>query len=130
MESLRFAGLGEVLGKASLLAAFGVFATFKAMVVQSRLMSWEPALGIESHIELAAQVAALLFVVLLLSLTLLRFKPTETAEGLEPRVSALIGTFLSISLAALPMADLAPVLRGIAIWLVLAGWLLSVYVLV
>jgi protein-S-isoprenylcysteine O-methyltransferase Ste14 len=126
-ESLAIAG--EVLGKASLLAAFGVFATFKALGVKSRLMSWEPGQGIESYIELAAQVAALIFVVLLLSLTLVRFKPKETAEGLESRISALIGTFLSLSLVALPMADLGPVLRVIAICLVLAGWLLSVYVL-
>jgi protein-S-isoprenylcysteine O-methyltransferase Ste14 len=128
-ESLRIASAGEVLGKASMLAAFGVFATFKAMAVKSRLMSWEPGHGIENHIELAAQVASLVFLVLLLSLTLLRFKPKETAEGLEPRVSALIGTFLSLSLMALPMPDFGPVLRVTAIGLVLAGWLLSVYVL-
>ena len=75
-------------------------------------MSWEPSQGIENHIELAAQIAALVFVVLLLSLTLLRFKPKETAEGSEPRVSALVGTFLSLSLVALPMPDLGPVLTS------------------
>ena len=74
-KSLRNAGVGEVLGKASLLAIFGVFATFKTMAVSSRLMSWEPSQGIENHIELAAQVAALVFVILLLSLTLLRLSP-------------------------------------------------------
>jgi protein-S-isoprenylcysteine O-methyltransferase Ste14 len=126
---LRIASAGEVLGKASLLAAFGVFATIKAMAVRSQLMSWDPGQGFESHIDLAAQSAAFVFLVLLLSLTLLRFKPRDTAEGLEPRVSALIGTFLSLSLVALPMPDLGPVLRVIAIWLVLAGWLLSAYVL-
>jgi len=128
-KSLRNASVGEVLGKASLLAIFGVFATFKTTAVSSRLMSWEPSQGIENHIELAAQVAALVFVVLLLGLTLVRFKPKETAEGSEPRVSALVGTFLSLSLVALPMPDLGPVLRILAICLVLAGWLLSIYVL-
>jgi protein-S-isoprenylcysteine O-methyltransferase Ste14 len=128
-ESLRNASVGELLGKASLLVIFGVFATFKTMAVRSRLMSWEPSQGIENHIELAAQVAALVFVVVLLSLTLLRFKPKETAEGSEPRASALIGTFLSLSLVALPMPDLGPVLRVLAICLVLSGWLLSIYVL-
>jgi protein-S-isoprenylcysteine O-methyltransferase Ste14 len=131
MKSLRNADVGEVLGKASLLAIFGVFATFKTIAVGSRLMSWEPSQGIENHIELAAQVAALVFVVLLLGLTSLRFKPkeTETAEGSKPRVCALVGTFLSLSLVALPMPDLGPVLRILAICLVLAGWLLSIYVL-
>jgi len=128
-ESLRIASAREVLGKASLLAAIGVFATLKAMEVKSELMSWEPGHGIESHVEFAARVAGLGFVVLLLSLTLLRFKPKETAEGSEPRICALIGSFLSLSLVALPMPDLGPVLRVIAICLVLAGWLLSIYVL-
>jgi len=126
---LRNASAGEILGKASLLAAFGAFATFNAIRVQSRLISWEPGQSIESHVELAAHVAALVFVVLLLNLTLLRFKPKETAEGTEPRICALIGTFLSLSLVVLPMPDLGPVLRVIAICLVLAGWLLSIYVL-
>ena len=104
--------MGEVLGKASLFAAFGVFATFKAIAVKSQFMSWEPAQGIESHIELAAQIASLVFLVLLLSLTLLRFKPKETAKGSAPRISALIGTFISLSLVALPMQDLGPVVRA------------------
>ena len=85
--------MGEVLGKASLLAIFGVFATFKTMAVRSRLMSWEPSQGIENHIELAAQVAALVFLVLLLGLTLLRFKPKETAEGSEPGSPLWSGRF-------------------------------------
>src|SRR5262245_54465084 len=126
---LRIASAGEVIGKASLLTAFGVLATFKAIALKSQLISWQPAQAIDSHIELAAQVAALVFLVLVLSLTLLRFKPKETAEGSEPRVSALIGTFLSLLLVALPMQNLGPVLRGIGIGLVLSGWLLSIYVL-
>jgi len=128
-ESLRNASVGEALGKASVLAAFGAFATFKAIAIKSQFMSFEPAQGIENHIELAAQIASFVFLVLLLSLTLLRFKPKQTAEGSEPRISALVGTFLSLSLVVLPMPDLGPVLRVLAICLVLAGWLLSVYVL-
>jgi hypothetical protein len=111
-ESLRNTSVGEVLGKASLLAVFGVFATFKAIAVKSQFMSLEPTQGIESHIELAAQIASLVFLVLLLSLTLLRFKPGETAKGSEPRISALIGTFLSFSLVALPKPDLGPRLES------------------
>jgi hypothetical protein len=60
-ESLRNTSVGEVLGKASLLAVFGVFATFKAIAVKSQFMSLEPTQGIESHIELAAQIASLVF---------------------------------------------------------------------
>jgi protein-S-isoprenylcysteine O-methyltransferase Ste14 len=128
-ELSRNASAGEVLGKAILLAVFGVFAALKALAIKSQLGSWEPGQVVEKYIELAAQFASLAFLVLLLSLTLLRFRPQGTAGGWEPRVSALMGTFLSLSLVALPMADLGPVLRVVAIALVLAGWLSSIYVL-
>jgi len=117
------------LGKACLLVIFGAFATLKAMAIKSQFESWELGQSLEKHIELAAQIAALVFLALLLGLTLLRFRPKQTAEGWEPRVSAWIGTFLAVSLVALPMADLGPVLRVVAIGLVLAGSLLSIYVL-
>jgi protein-S-isoprenylcysteine O-methyltransferase Ste14 len=129
MQLSRIASAGEVIGKAILVAVFGVFAALKALAIKSQLDSWEPGRVVEKYIELAAQFASLAFLVLLLSLTLLRFRPHGTAGGWEPRVSALVGTFLSLSLVALPMADLGPVLRVVAIALVLAGWLSSIYVL-
>jgi protein-S-isoprenylcysteine O-methyltransferase Ste14 len=129
MELSRFPSAGEFLGKASLLAVFGAFAALKAMVIRSQLVSWELGQSIEKYVELAAQGAALVFLILLLGLILVRFRPTKTAEGWEPRASALIGTFLSLALVGLPMANFAPALRIFAIWLVLAGSLLSIYVL-
>jgi protein-S-isoprenylcysteine O-methyltransferase Ste14 len=129
MEFPRAAIVAEVLGKASLLVVFSLLATFKAMAIRSQLSSWELGQSVDKHVTLAAQIAALAFLILLLGLILVRFRPKDTAEGWEPRVSALIGTFLSLALVALPIADFGPALRVVAIWLVLAGWLLSIYVL-
>src|ERR1700746_3010730 len=119
MEPSRLATAAEFSSKAFLLVIFAVLATFKAMVVKSQLVSWEPGQGIEKHVELAAQAAALAFLILLVSLILLRFRPKATAKGWEPRVSALIGTFLPLALVALPMADLEPASRILGIWLIL-----------
>jgi protein-S-isoprenylcysteine O-methyltransferase Ste14 len=120
---------GEFLGKAAVLAVFGTLATLKGLAIKSQLASLGPDGDAERYVDLAADVAAFAFLVLLLGLSLLRFKPKGTAEGWEPRVSALIGAFLSLSLVALPLADLGSVMRVIAIILVLAGWILSTSVL-
>jgi len=125
----RLPSAGELLGKASVLAAFGATATVKALAIKSQLGSWEQGQNIEKYVELAAQIESLLFLVLLLNLTLLRFRPKQTAAGWEPRLSALIGTCLSFLLVASPPADVGPVFRIIAITLVLVGGLLSIYVL-
>jgi protein-S-isoprenylcysteine O-methyltransferase Ste14 len=129
MQLSRLGAAGEFFGKAVLLAVFGMFAAIKTMAIKSQLESWGPDNGVDRYIGLAAQVAALAFLVLLLGLTLLRYKPRETAEGWEPRLSALVGTFLALSLVALPLADIGPAMRVVAIVLILAGWLLSTYVL-
>lgn len=129
---MRLSGLGaagELFGKAALLAVFGMFAAIKTMVIKSQLELWGPDKGVDRYIDLAAQVAGLAFLVLLLGLTLLRYKPREAAQGWEPRFSALVGTFLALSLVALPLADIGPAMRVVAIALILAGWVLSTYVL-
>jgi protein-S-isoprenylcysteine O-methyltransferase Ste14 len=129
MRTLRGGALEEFLGKAGLIAVFGVFAASKLVAVASSWASWEHTADLDRHLNLAAQLAGLAFILLLLGTTLLRFRPSRTAEGWEPRISALIGTFLTLSLAVLPPADLGPAWRIAAILLVLLGTLLSIYVL-
>src|SRR5262245_16676901 len=123
------ASAGEFFGKACILVTFGTFATLKGMTIKSLLVSWQVGQGVEKHVELAAQIAAFAFLVLLLHLTLLRLRPKETAEGWEPRISALVGTFLPSLLTALPLADVGAVFRVVAILVIISGSLLSIYVL-
>jgi len=129
MQILHGDTLREFLGKAGLIAVFGVFAASKLMAVASSWVSWEPTADLDRHLDLAVQLVGLAFIFLLLGTTLLRFRPSRTAEGWEPRISALIGTFLALSLAVLPPADLGSAWRIAAILLVLLGTLLSIYVL-
>ena len=99
------------------------------MAIKNLLGSWEQIPDTKNYLDLAAHLAAFAFVILVLGTTLLRFRPTQTAEWLEPKFSALIGTFLSLSLVALPPADLGSVWRVISVVLVLGGWVSSIYVL-
>src|SRR5207302_7646186 len=107
MQARRLGGVGEFLGKAFVLALFGAFATFKAIGIKSQIETWSPERSnIEHYVDLASHVAALAFLVLLLILTILRLGPKAVAQGWEPKTSALIGTFLSLALIALPLSDI------------------------
>src|SRR5258708_4470752 len=55
---------------------------------------------------LAASLANVMFVSLVASTTLTRLAPTRKAKGIEPRISALLGSFLTIALVFVPRAEL------------------------
>ena len=129
MQLPRLGAAREFFGKACILVVFSLFAILKARAIISQLESWDPSRGTQQYIDIASHLATFIFLVLVLTLTLLRYKPKETAQGWEPRVSALLGTFLSLSLVALPIMDLGPTIRIVAIAFVLIGTLLSIYAL-
>src|SRR5262245_24138712 len=91
---------GEFLGRAGILAIFGFFATLKAMSIGALVASWPQGAGADKYLDLAAHGAGLAFLLLVLATTLVRFKPQATAQGWESRLSALLGTFLTLSLLA------------------------------
>jgi protein-S-isoprenylcysteine O-methyltransferase Ste14 len=62
-------------------------------------------------------------------LAVVRLKPIRNAEGIEPRLSALAGTFLSVALVALPLTDIGTGLSVTSLILVATGWVLSIWVL-
>jgi len=135
MKSKRFGAwlrggiLGEFVGKAALLTVFGALTALKVIAVRSELISWEQPANIEKYLAMGAHFAQLAFLFLVLGTTLSRLKPQRTAGGWEPRVSALVGTFLSMSLAAFPPADLGIFWRTTSILLVVIGWGLSIWAL-
>jgi protein-S-isoprenylcysteine O-methyltransferase Ste14 len=61
--------------------------------------------------------------------TVTRLRPIRKAAGLQPRVSALLGTFLATTLALLPPAQLAPIWLAISSILVIIGTSLAFAVL-
>lgn len=127
-QLLRLFTSGEFLGKAALLTVFTVLAFMKAFSTKVHLDSLARTDRAENYIDLAADVASLGFLVLLLVLTLTRFRPRQTAEGWEPRVSALLGSFLSFSLVALPPAEFGPAWRVACVVLIALGSALSICV--
>jgi protein-S-isoprenylcysteine O-methyltransferase Ste14 len=80
-------------------------------------------------LNIAARASSALFVGLAAATTLTRLPPVRRATGLEPRVAALLGTFLLTALALLPKKELPPIALGFSCALVIVGMLTSFVVL-
>jgi protein-S-isoprenylcysteine O-methyltransferase Ste14 len=77
----------------------------------------------------AASIANVMFLSLVASTALTRLAPILKAKGIEPRISALLGSFLCVALAFLPKADLGSALSALSTALILIGASLSFVVL-
>lgn len=119
--------LEDIFGKALMLAIFAFVAVQNALGLVSKL----PAEQISPFLALSAlsQLFSLLFVGLVLWLTLSRLPPRQTASGIEPRVSAIAGTFLLFFLVYLPAGSAGFGVILLATVMILVGTLLSIYCL-
>jgi protein-S-isoprenylcysteine O-methyltransferase Ste14 len=71
----------------------------------------------------------LLFLVLIVAVTLTRSRPTKKAPGLQPRLTALAGTFLLLGLVLFPRNEATMAMNLLSAGLIVSGNLLAVYVL-
>jgi protein-S-isoprenylcysteine O-methyltransferase Ste14 len=80
-------------------------------------------------LAVAARTSNALFLALVAATVLTRLRPVAKARGLQPRASALLGTFLCTTLAFLPPADLHGVWTTLSTVLVITGASLAFFVL-
>lgn len=80
-------------------------------------------------LQIAARASNALFLGLMAATTVTRLRPLRKAAGIEPRLSALLGTFLLNSFAVLPRAELPPIAVAISSVLVIVGLSASFMVL-
>ncbi|MDX8548453.1 isoprenylcysteine carboxylmethyltransferase family protein [Mesorhizobium sp. VK25A] len=77
-------------------------------------------------VDVGANIAALGFMVLVVLTTVARLPPVKTAQGIEPRISALIGCFATITLVAFPRPQVAQQLELIADLVTIVGFALCI----
>ena len=111
--------------RAAIVIVFTSFAFFGIAGIPRHL----PVDSVHRVLMLAASVANVMFVSLVAATALTRLAPIRKARGIEPRLSALAGSFLCMSLVFLPKADLGPILSITSTVLILAGASLSFAVL-
>jgi len=88
-----------------------------------------PLDSIHKLLMLAASIANVSFLSLVAATTITRLVPIQKSKGIEPRLSALLGTFLLTTVALLPKAELGPVWSVVSTTLILTGTSLSFVVL-
>jgi protein-S-isoprenylcysteine O-methyltransferase Ste14 len=108
-----------------------IVAVFTAMAVLNLASIYQlaPIDGPEKLLMIAARLANCMFLMLIAATALTRLSPVLKAKGIEPRISALLGTFLCMALVLLPKADLGPVLSIASTMLIVTGAVLSFIVL-
>jgi protein-S-isoprenylcysteine O-methyltransferase Ste14 len=79
--------------------------------------------------DILARSTVLLYFVLAALLVLVRSRPLGKAHGLQPRLSALAGSFLLLSVVLFPRPDLSIGLNLLSASLIVLGHLLAVYAL-
>lgn len=80
-------------------------------------------------LNIAARASSALFVALAAATTLTRLPPIRKAAGIEPRIAALLGTFLLTALAMLPRKEISAIALAISCAFVVVGMLSSFIVL-
>lgn len=105
-----------------------VFAAF-AIIGVARIPHLLPLDSFHKMLVVAASIANIMFVSLVVATTITRLTPIQKTKGIEPRLSAVLGTFLSTALALLPKAELSPVWSIVSTALILVGISLSFVVL-
>src|SRR6266446_3758135 len=112
-------------------ARAAIFAVFTALAVLNLAGAYHmtPLDSPEKLLAVAARLANFMFLILIAATALTRLSPVLKAKGIEPRVSALLGTFLCAGLALLPKTELGPVLSITSTLLIIAGAVSSFIVL-
>jgi protein-S-isoprenylcysteine O-methyltransferase Ste14 len=72
-------------------------------------------------IHIAMRLSAIAFLLTLAAATMLRTRPSGKASGFEPRISALVGTFMMYSIVLFPRHELSLPLEMISTILTLIG---------
>jgi protein-S-isoprenylcysteine O-methyltransferase Ste14 len=111
--------------RAAIVIIYGGFALIGAASVPRLL----PLDSVHKLLPIAASIANVLFLGLVALTTITRLVPIQKSKGIEVRISALLGTFLSIVLAFLPKAELGPIWSALSTTLILLGASLSFAVL-
>ena len=79
------------------------------------------------HFVFASRLSGLIFLALVVFLTVVRYAPRNVSSGIEPRLTAIAGTFCLMLLAVLPTGTPGLGLRAFAAFLMVVGTVLSIW---
>lgn len=117
--------LEDSLGKLAMLLVFGYLAykqTLSVAVIIARradVPMWQ--------LTVISMIVSTIFLFLILYFTMTRLPLKNAASGVEPRITAISGTFAMMLLVVLPAGMISAELRLVSTVLIIVGTILSVY---
>ena len=130
MTVFRWPEAGDFLGRVGIASYFSAAATLKVLGIFETLRNWNTHPGESRMLSLLSDMATLIFLGLVIAVAAFRLRPSKSASGIEPRLTALAGTFLLVFLTLLPPSQSPPTIATIlGLCFAIAGSLLSAYVL-
>lgn len=122
---------GDLLGRIGIVGFFTFAVVMKLNAVRGAWAMMSASRADFEVLRLVSDAANLVFLVLIVMTTVFRLKPLKSQDGLEPRITALAGTFAMILLTLMPPAlPVPPAVVAIAIVLLLIGFSLSAFVMI
>lgn len=119
--------LEDGLGKLAMLVVFGYLAYKQTLSIAGIILHradvpmWQ--------LTVLSLVFSTIFLFLILYFTVTRLPPKNSASGLEPRVTAIVGTFVMMLLIVLPAGEISAAMQMLSTVLIIVGTVLSVYCL-
>jgi protein-S-isoprenylcysteine O-methyltransferase Ste14 len=119
----------EWLSRVTVVLVFSLLVFVSVVGALQVALDWEHRPLDRTLLHIAARASNALFLALVAAAAVTRLRPLRKAAGMEPRLSALLGTFLLMSLTLLPRAELPPIALAISSVLVIVGMTTSFIVL-
>ncbi|HEU4660138.1 MAG TPA: isoprenylcysteine carboxylmethyltransferase family protein [Pseudolabrys sp.] len=117
----------DIFGKSVLIGIFSLLAFLQINAITEMLHAPD---GIERFgTTVIAKAFTLIFLLMTVFLTIKRLPPKSTASGIEPRVTAITGTFILMLLAFVPAGTTGAAVRFVSAVLIVTGTLLSIFCL-
>ncbi len=116
--------LEDSLGKLMMLCVFGYIAYKQTTSIvgiflhRAEIPMWQ--------LTLTSLIFSTLFLFMILYFTVTRLPPSNSASGIEPRITAIVGTFVMMLLIVLPAGKIGEEMRVISTILVVVGTILSI----
>lgn len=131
LAQLRQSHAYDVLMRLPLLAWFLLLALVSWASLDRYQREADPELpGPVYGINIAMRLSVIAYVIIVIATVVVRMRPTGRARGLEPRISALLGTFLFTSVIFFPRCELSLTAGIVSTSLLFVGNAFAIVVLI
>ena len=128
--TLQQSRLYDVLMRLPMLIWSAFLGLASVVVLQEYVRQADPGLPVVVYIlNVAMRLSVIVYLVVIAATVMVRMRPARKARGVEPRISALIGTFLLTVVVMFPRHDLSMLAGLVSAVLTLGGNAFAVVVL-